>query len=382
VPGGEISPLTTHPYPANNPQQQHHLLLPVEAINIGHDKVHTDLPASVGLSSMATASDILSIEIVLCEILRNLPPADILVCRRVCKYFDIVINTSRDVKYAFYLPIPPRIGSLPDTAPRMKTVTDLEMHAERERLQPIFEAIEARFLADHTSDTALSVTSSEGSSSKSYTFNPLLEAVCPRFFNPPDTIELWKRWDSLEEHRAAFMRKGASWTGMTLTQPPVTSLAIVHIEYSETLGKSYRYGSVVIPDGLTMGVLFAYVCKHLARPFATFAIDWEHIDEQYEISSIALKTLYPMCREQGKTVDISDFQVKLFCVGQDDDDYNYRLYQYDNARYNRQISYGQKWLAKWTPEGDDMLKDVRITGINGQEMAANEFMNPKNQRRR
>jgi len=316
---------------------------------------------------MASAAEILSIEVILCLILKNLPPADILVCRRVCTYFNNAINTSHDVKYACYLPIPPRAGSVPDHTPAMNPLTDAEENLEGARRKPIFEAIS--YLREHED----LLSDDPSTSSATYTFNPLLEAICPRFFSTPDTTSMWKRWDSLEEHRAAFMRKGESWASMTLTQPPVTSLAIVHIKNGWRGGKSYRFGTIITPTGLTMGVLYAYVCKHLAQPYASFVIDWNHIDEEREFTDDTWHVLFPLGKEQGKRVDISDFQVVLFCAGVDDDDHFH-----DNGGYDRESSYGQKWLAQWTPEGEDMLKDVRITSIDGREVSATQFMNRRN----
>ena len=143
---------------------------------------------------MASAAEILSIEVILCLILKNLPPADILVCRRVCTYFNNAINTSHDVKYACYLPIPPRAGSVPDHAPAMNPLTDAEENLEGARRQPIFEAIS--YLREHED----LLSDDPSTSSSTYTFNPLLEAICPRFFSTPDTTSMWKRW---EESRRA-----------------------------------------------------------------------------------------------------------------------------------------------------------------------------------
>ena len=274
---------------------------------------------------MVPTLDNLSTEI-LCLILQRLPPADIVVCRRVCKLFNDIINTSLAVKYAFYPPS-----------------TSIPIH-----------------------DTVASADIL--TSSKSYNFSPLLEANCPRFFKTPSNgsinATLWKRWDCLEKHRAAFVREGASWATMTLTQPPVTRLDIVHVWYGIGMNPRCRHGYVNIPTGVPMKVLYAYVCRHLARRQTTFLIDWNDKVKKNGLSTLLhVSPFYPLMHEKETQISLRGSQVVLICVGV--------------KQCIKTDLHGQEWLAKWTPAGESALKGLRITGGDGKDMTAIQFMDLK-----
>jgi len=209
-------------------------------------------------SVMAPVNDVFSMEMLLCFILQYLEPGDILRCRRVCSYFNQVIQTSSMAKRACY---------------------QLSIASSETRSDLLTEAEDVMNPGGHT-------------------INPTLQKRFPQFFSvAKDNRGLWGRWEfstSAVGTRIwrAVVDGGASWRNMLVAQPPITRLDVLYITPTGGIHRyTCRHETLHYPGGLTMSVLYEIILEHLKQPSAGFALDWSGAlagtEETYDIGILA-----------------------------------------------------------------------------------------------
>jgi len=198
---------------------------------------------------MSLAHAVLFNPITLSSVLQNLDPGDLLSCRRVCVFFNTIINSSKDVRRALYL--------LPASAPTVLT--------------PFGRGI-------------------------LYTINPLLKTKFKPFFltNMNSNYGLWNElalnhllpndgrtavkseWDACIATIRALFRSEASWRDMLVTQPPITELEVIRLSTLLPGSQPLRHTRLLFETGLTMGKLYDLMfCCVGIESGGSFGIDWK-----------------------------------------------------------------------------------------------------------
>ena len=94
-------------------------------------------------------------------------------------------------------------------------------------------------------------------------------------------------------HRAAFLRSGASWRRMLVTQPPITSLGM--LKQLPRVKESFAHlrGQLFFHEGLRMGDLVDLTVQNLEqeRGYATFRVAWTRPFRPDEYISFLLQQL-------------------------------------------------------------------------------------------
>jgi len=125
------------------------------------------------------------------------------------------------------------------------------------------------------------------------------------------------------------MREDASWAAMTLTEPAVTRLDIVHMWHGRDT--YHRHGYVNMPNGVTMKIPYAYVCKHLSRSCTNLIVNCKSIVKRHGLSFQIRQEPYPYYSGSGRKIDLSQSQVVLICTG--------------NRENTKKDPDGKDWLA-------------------------------------
>jgi len=197
---------------------------------------------------MSLAHAIVFNPIILSSVLQSLDPGDILSCRRICVFFNSIINSSKAVRRASYL--------LPASAPTVLT--------------PFGQGI-------------------------LYRINPLLKAKFKPFFrvNMNSNYGLWSEialnhllpndgrtaieseWNECLATIQALFRREASWRDMLVTQPLITELEVIRLT---TLipDQPLRHTRLHFEHGLTMGILYdlMFCCVGIENG-GSFGVDWK-----------------------------------------------------------------------------------------------------------
>lgn len=197
---------------------------------------------------MSLAHAIVFNPIILSSILQSLDPGDILSCRRVCVFFNSIINSSKDVRRALYL--------LPASTPTVLT--------------PFGQGV-------------------------LYRINPLLKAKFKPFFliNMNSNYGLWNEialnhllpndgrtavkseWDNCLATIRALFRREASWRDMLVTQPPITELKLIWLD-NLVPRQPLHHTRLQFEHGLTMGVLYDLMfCCVGIKDGGSFGVDWK-----------------------------------------------------------------------------------------------------------
>lgn len=199
--------------------------------------------------AVSPVSVVFSNSILLRAILQFLPQRDILTCLRVCRDFQYNILHSDDVRRALFL------------TPLLPANLDIGSGNSRDQKDE-----------------------NGKSHSQTYTLNPLLREIFPRFFSYDSCSHASNFPIAGESSRSGEGRQtrqaSATWRKMLVAQPPITELEIVKLVSdtrppgTESSHSAQRYHCKL---GLTMDMLYDIMLVHLTGHNVSFVIDWDDL---------------------------------------------------------------------------------------------------------
>jgi len=135
------------------------------------------------------------------------------------------------------------------------------------------------------------------------TYNTLLAKKFPSWFSPKYRSYGLEAFKNLEwaKNEDIYRYEKASWRDMLVVQPAATQL-LINKTCSGQMGISFQSGTKDVQDGVTMGLLYDYISKHMDQSGddATFGVDWRGV-EQYPWEDRAAH--YPMILMGPKETD-------------------------------------------------------------------------------